>query len=406
MRILFLTSRLPFPPIGGDKIRTYNFLKYLKTKHEICLISFIESKYELQFISAYKYCYDKIITLKLPKFQSYKNCLKGLISYLPLQVHYYYSKRMSKIVENELSKGYDVIFCHLIRMAQYLTEDNKIYKIVDLTDAISLNYFRSQKFRKSIFFLINSLETKRVFDYEINIINKSDLSLLISEIDANFLSKQANKNKIKIVSNGVDLQQFNFYTGSYDKNKIVFVGNMRTFPNTDAVIFFIKKILPIIKKIKPNLRFYVIGNQPTKKVRKFHNGKDIFVSGYVDSIIPYIQDAVVMVAPMRTGSGIQNKILEAFALGIPVVTTPIGAEGLDGSVLNIGNTPEEFAYLVLNLIDNSEIRKTQSIICRKYIEKNFSWQDSLSKLDLYLNNGKFILRNESYHQGKYKQWKS
>src|SRR3990172_5837863 len=133
MKILFLTSRLPFPPLGGDKVRTFHFIKHLSAKHDLTIISFVENENELSCLDGFKQYYKKIIPIKLPKYRSYWNCLIGLLSGSPLQVHYYYSKRMQQAVVNELNTGYDFIFCHLIRMVQYLPDKSNIHKIIDFT---------------------------------------------------------------------------------------------------------------------------------------------------------------------------------------------------------------------------------------------------------------------------------
>lgn len=381
MRILFLTSRFPFPPVGGDKLRTFNFIKYLKNKHQLTLVSFIENESELDAVPSFHQYFDKLITIKLPKVVSYVHSFSGLFSSRPLQIHYYYSKKMKKAIREELKEGYDVIFSHLIRMAQYLPEDPAIHKVIDFTDAMSLNYLRSKKYRKGLFSLINFIEAERVLKYELGAIEKADISIFISEIDANCLKNSRNQHKIKIVANGVDFERFSFYQGSYDENQLSFVGNMRTFPNTDAAIYFVREIFPRLQKLKPALKFYIVGTEPNRAVARLHNGKNVFVTGFVDSVIPYITNSVAFVAPMRVGAGVQNKILEAMALGTPIVTTSIGAEGLDGNMLLIGNTAEEITQHVLKLIENQEYRKEKAARGREYIEKNFRWEEVLSKLD-------------------------
>ncbi|MGD9897510.1 MAG: glycosyltransferase [Calditrichaceae bacterium] len=381
MKILFLTSRLPFPPIGGDKLRTFNFLRYLKQKYEVTLISFIENETELQNISEYRKYYDKLISVTLPKVNSYKNSFIGLFSSKPLQVHYYNSDKMRKVMENELKNGYDAVFCHLIRMAQYLPESKNIRKVVDFTDAISLNYERSKQFRKGLFSIINYVEAKRVYHYEQSVIKKSYRSIFISDIDADFLRNDQNTDKINIVANGVDLDMFQFYAGAYKPNQICFVGNMRTFPNTDAVNYFVKEVFPILKRVNKELKFYIVGNEPPAEIRNLHNAKDIIVTGFVESVIPHITNSAVLVAPMRVGAGIQNKILEAMALGTPVVTTTIGAEGLNNDMALIGDTPEELSDKILSILNDRELRRDKARAAREYIEKNFRWEKVFKDLE-------------------------
>lgn len=381
MKILFLTSRLPFPPVGGDKLRTFNFIKHLSRKHEVTLLSFIETEEELKNIDDYKKYYSKLITIKLPKLSSYINCLVGIISNKPLQIFYYQSNDMRNAVQQELLNSYDTIFCHLIRMSQYMPNNNSIHKVVDFTDAISLNYERSKSYRKGLFSIINHIEAKRVKQYENTILNKTDIAIFISEVDANFLKTDYSKDKIKIVENGVELDKFQYYDGNYEKNQIVFVGNMRTFPNTDAVLFFYEQILPLIKHRRPKIKFFIVGTEPNQKVKKLHNGKDVIVTGFVDSVIPYLNNSSVFIAPMRVGAGVQNKILEALAVGTPVVTSSIGAEGLKKSVLTIADTPEKFAEKIVTLSEDKDCRREKALNGRNYIEQNYSWRNVLSKLD-------------------------
>lgn len=384
MKILFLTSRLPFPPIGGDKLRTYNFLKYLNKYHEITLMTFVESKKELESVASYSECYDKIITVILPKTISYIKSLRGIFSKKPIQVFYYQSGKMKNTIKNELNNGYDIVFAHLLRMAQYIPENDNIRKIIDFTDAISLNYQRSRYYRKGFFSIINYIESNRLLPYEVKEIIKSDISIFISESDANYLRNIQTTPKLQIIQNGVDLDNLKFNTGSYSGNRICFVGNMRTFPNSDAVLYFVNSVLPLIKSQIPDIQFFIVGVEPSKKIINLHDGKNVFVTGFVESVIPFITKSAVLVAPMRVGAGVQNKILEAMALGTPVVTTSIGAEGLDENKLTIGNTPDEISHKIIELIENKQLRKDKSLMGREYIENNFQWDRVLKELDSYL----------------------
>lgn len=383
-RVLFLTSRLPFPPIGGDKLRTFNFIKCLKRNHHLTLLSFIEHESELDCIQEYNDYFDEIKTVTLSPKSSYFKSFLGLFSPEPLQIHYYKSEKMQALVAEELAAGFDAVFCHLIRMAQYLPDNDDINKVVDFTDAISLNYSRSKQYRTGMFSLINNIEAKRVYKYELDIIDRANTSIFISPIDAEFLKNDKNHHKVKVVANGVDFEKFPFYNRGYDRNQIVFVGNMRTFPNTDAVLYFANDVLPLLEKESPDVRFYIVGNEPNKKVLALHDGKKIFVTGFVDSTIPYVTNSAALIAPMRVGAGVQNKILEAMSLGTPVVTTSIGAEGLEKKQLTVADSPEKIAEKLLELMVNETKREAKAVSGRAYIEKSFCWENVLKNLDTYI----------------------
>jgi sugar transferase (PEP-CTERM/EpsH1 system associated) len=385
VKVLFLTSRLPFPPVGGDKLRTFNFVKYIGERHDLDLVSFIEDERELEDISSYRRYYRNLITVKLSKTRSYLNCLRGIASAEPLQVHYYSSRRMREVVAKELRNDYDVVFSHLIRMAQYLPKDGPPYRVIDFTDALSLYHNRSRYFRKGWTSLVNWIEAKRVMPYERESMRRADLSVFVSAPDADHLRAVNPHSRIEVVANGVDFDQFEFSPAGHDPNQIVFLGNMRTFPNTDAVLFFSREVFPLVKRRNSEARFVIVGNEPSKDVRGLHNGRDIVVTGYVDSVIPYLKGAAVLVAPMRACAGIQNKILEALAVGTPVVATSLCAEGFDRSVVRVADTPEAIAAATLHLMENGAERTALSIAGRKYVETHFSWERALEHLGALLN---------------------
>jgi sugar transferase (PEP-CTERM/EpsH1 system associated) len=387
VNVLFLTSRLPFPPIGGDRLRTFNFVKHLGQRHRLTIASFVEHEREREAAEPYLGLCDKLITVPLPRTKSYANCLRGLLSARPLQVHYYASPRMQAAVAEEMARQrYDVVICHLIRMAQYLPVDTSVHKVVDFTDAMSLFYTRSAPLRRTFALssLISSVESKRVLRYEHETMMKTDESIFISGVDADCFRSSGVTSRLGVVSNGVDLERFPFNPTDRDPNRIVFVGNMRTFANTDAVVFFVNSILPVIKRTRPEATFYIVGNQPSKEVRALHDGQSVFVTGLVDSVVPYLSRAVVQVAPMRACAGVQNKILEALAVGTPVVTTTIGAEGLDASLMAVADTPEEMARITLELMQDAEKRRRRALTGREYVEAHCTWSKCLESLDAVL----------------------
>jgi sugar transferase (PEP-CTERM/EpsH1 system associated) len=395
VNILFLTSRLPFPPIGGDRLRTFNFVRHLKKRHTVTIASFVENARDVQGLDEYAPYYDKLITVPLPKVKSHLNCLFGLFTRTPLQVHYYASSRMREAIRKELASGqYDVIVCHLVRMAQYLPPNGSVRKVIDFTDAISLYHRRSAAFRRGLSWpsIVNTIEANRVLPCEQEAMHNADLSLFISRIDADFLESTSGGARTAIVANGVDLDHFSYQGDGYDPNHIVFLGNMRTFPNTDAVRYFAHSVFPLIRQSRPDAVFTIVGNQPSRDVRELHDGKHIIVTGRVESVVPYLRDAAVTVAPMRACTGVQNKILEALAAGTPVVTTTMGAEGLDPAHLVIADTAREFARATLDLMADAGRRRELSRAGRAWVEAHSTWDAALTELDAALDQ---ILQNAS-----------
>lgn len=388
MKILFLTSRLPFPPIGGDRLRTFNFVKYLGARHAVTVVSFVENEREVENAAEHRDLYEKLITVPLPRAKSYLNCVAGVFSSRPLQVHYYRSSRMKAIVDAELaSNHYDIVVSHLIRMVQYLPFGGPPRTWIDFTDAISLYHARRSQLpgASSRWSAINWVEARRVGPYERAAMQKADHSIFISSVDAEWFSRSGD-GRIAVVPNGVDLDRFAFEAADYDPDRIVFLGNMRTFPNTDAALFFARDVLPLVRRERPGATFAIVGNQPPPAIRELHNGRDVIVTGAVDSVIPYLREAAVLVAPMRACSGVQNKMLEALAVGTPVVTTSMGAEGLETGTMVIGNTPEEIARATVEVMNDRGRRQALSEAGRRYVETHCTWEQALSGLDTLMDD--------------------
>lgn len=389
MKILFLTARYPFPPIGGDKLRAYHFLRYLSSLgHEVHLFSLIDQPVKPTGIIKDEKIYF------LSKRKSYLNCLRGLLSSSPLQVWYYKSRGFRHEIDKAVEENnYDLIFCHLLRIAEYVKDVKHIPKVIDLTDAISLNYSRAVgnlwedvSFKK----IICAIERKRVLSYEGRILNSFDKSILVSLNDKKYLGQFFDVSNVEVIQNGVDLEYFSYFNGEYNKNKIVFIGNMRTVPNVDAAIYFAREVFPIIRKEVPKAEFFIVGSEPAKKVYNLASkSNNIYVTGFVEDVRTYLQSAAVSVSPMRYGAGIQNKILESMAVGTPVVSTSIGLEGINATPdkeIMVGDLPEIFAKRVLDFMRDSSLRKSVSTTGRMLVEKHYSWEKVLEKLNFLIND--------------------
>ncbi|MDA8170054.1 MAG: glycosyltransferase [Nitrospiraceae bacterium] len=388
MRILFLTSRYPFPPIGGDKLRAFHFIGHMmRLGHEVHLLSLTGNG------SPGACTRGKVVPV--PRWKSWLGSLRGLLfsRKKPLQVWYFRSGEFGREVLKALTGNRcDLIFCHLIRTAQYVMDlPLDIPKIIDLTDAISLNYERvSQGLRNGVSFkkLLYTLEKNRVLRYEGNVLEKFDRSVLISREDRDYLGRFHDVSKASVIGNGVDTDFFPFHNGRYDAKTVVFAGNMRTLPNSDAALYFAEKVFPLVKKSVPDARFIIAGAGPSKKIKRLQE-KDgnIHVTGKVEDIRPFLRAAAVSAAPMRYGAGVQNKILESMALGTPVAASSIGLEGLEAEPdkeILVGDTPWALAERVVALMRDRGLRKKLSLASRGLIEARYSWDRAFEGLDTLL----------------------
>jgi polysaccharide biosynthesis protein PslH len=379
MNILFITSRIPFPPFRGDKVRTFRILKALHDYgHEITLVSFVSSNNETKYQNNLQQYCKQIILVKLTPFKSIINCIFGIRSLLPFQILFFRSLLMKKTIDSLLkTETFDLVHIHLIRMVEYVKDYKDIIRVIDLTDAGSLYLTRFLEYEKlGIKKILLSIELKRLRAYEVNI-RYFQNNLVCSEKDKNVLLCAVPDATISIINNGIDLTQIKeSYVYSANNKRIIFTGNLTYFPNIDAIKYFVKEIFPMVLENEPDSMFYIVGQNPPRAIRKLMS-KNIIVTGFVGDIIREYLKSSIAVAPIRFGAGSQFKILEALAIGLPVVTTSIAAEGINsvnGEEVLTANNPKEFATAILQLFHDSGLRNKLSSMGKEMIRKKYSME--------------------------------
>jgi polysaccharide biosynthesis protein PslH len=387
LKILFLANRVPYPPYRGDKLKIYNLAKRLCGKHELHLLTFAQHKEELEYKKELEQIFTSVTLIYLPKWQSALNCLKGVFDSMPFQVHYFQSAAMRKALKLTLDKHtFDAIHVQHLRMSPYLTDRQQLPRILDLPDAFSLYWERRQAMKRGIAKTIfEKIEGGRVLQYE-KILKTYNMSLVCSTEDLNYLKHKHHVDNIKLLPNGVDLDIFK--AGGHDyaaNNTLLFTGNMDYAPNIDAVVYFVQEILPIIKAAKPEVKFVIAGQRPVKKVLELENDY-IEVTGFIKELAPVYNSASVVVAPLRFGAGTQNKVLEAMAMGVPVVCSNIGFAGLgiesgEGAIMH--KDPKEFAEAVIQLLSSETKRKEVGEKGVQVIRSRFGWDAIALQLESY-----------------------
>ena len=409
MRILFLCLRCPYPPQRGDRIRSYNFIKQLSKRHDITLVFFAESESDIEAVKHLQPFCERVEWVKFsPSFASINTAIHCL-SRIPLQVHYWYSPQMQRKINQLLAEeNFQLIHAQLFRMGQYVIKTEGIAKVLDLCDSLALNLSRRAELDCTPKRFLVKLEEKRVRRYEVEIMKAFDSGTVVAHFDRAYLLNQDNSLNLSVVPMGVDLKYFQPLKVNNDSNgadvtekqnmtltvqedfaddrskNLLFTGTMNYFPNSDAVIYFCNNVFPLIQKRYPDATFYIVGNHPTEQIRRLSDQRGVVVTGYVPDIRPYFEKASVFVAPLRAGSGIQTKNLEAMAMGIPIVTTSIGAMGLEAETdteLLIADTPETFAERVIHLIENPDIRQNLANAGRKRVEASYDWQVLVNRLE-------------------------
>ncbi|MFC1719020.1 glycosyltransferase, partial [Candidatus Poribacteria bacterium] len=360
MKILFLGLRFPYPPHRGDKIRTYNFLKSLSQRHSISFISFVHSDREARGIDQLREYCDQVRTVEFSSLKAYRNCLLFFSFGEPFQVTYWHSQEMQRQVDEMMSSDeFEIIHAQFFRMAQYVTKYTDHCKVLDSCDSYSLNLSRRARLDRGVLWPLLKVEANRVRIYETEIARWFDRVTLVSPQDRDHLLSVNGSVPASVVPMGVDLEYFQ-PDHKEDGPNLLFTGIMSYFPNRDAVTYFYHEIFPLIKNDIPNAKFYIVGNSPTKKVIKLMSDNDVVVTGRVEDVRPYFDSSAVFVCPLRSGSGMQTKLLEAMAMEVPVVTTSLGFEALEataGRDMIVANDAKGFAQEVIRLLKDKELRQ-------------------------------------------------
>ncbi|MBL4709312.1 MAG: glycosyltransferase [Flavobacteriales bacterium] len=327
MRIGILLSRFPYPLEKGDKLRAFHQIRELSKTNQIFLCAISDQKVDQKSIDQLKpYC-EEIKIIRLSKPIILWNLLFGLFfSKLPLQVAYFYKKSARKeLVNFFVNHKVDHIFCQLIRVSEYLKDLKSIPKTIDYMDVLSKGMERRIEKASPLLKPLIRIETKRLKKYEHFIFTAFQHQTIISEQDRDLII-HGNNHEIEIIRNGVD-QEF-FSPRDVDKKyDLVFTGNMSYPPNVDGVSFLVEKILPVIWEDNPNIKLVIAGANPNSRVQKLAQEK-VIVTGWVDDIREYYASARIFIAPMQIGTGLQNKLLEAMAMKIPCITSPLANNAL------------------------------------------------------------------------------
>lgn len=390
MKILFLANRVPYPPFRGDKLKIYNLAKRLCSSHELHLLTFAQSEEDWQHEEPLKEIFQSVTFIGLPKWRSAVNCLQGVFGSKPFQVHYFRSSAMHQAVRRVLEEHqFDAVHVQHLRMAQYLHRQQQLPRILDLPDAFSLYWQRKlENTRNALFRYFERIEQKRVYQYERQMLKRYNRVLVCSREDKAYLEREHSLNHLGLLPNGVDTSVFYPRAHDYSHNHtLLFTGNMDYGPNVDAVQYFAEQIFPLVQQQFPAVRFVIAGQRPVPKVTALAN-EAVKVTGFIPDLSVQYNEASVVVAPLRFGAGTQNKVLEAMAMGIPVVCSHIGFEGLgiangEGAIME--TDAETFAQSIIRLLADETLRRAVGTKGTQVIASSFSWDKIAKLLDNYFN---------------------
>jgi sugar transferase (PEP-CTERM/EpsH1 system associated) len=396
--LLYLVHRLPYPPNKGDKVRSFHLLKHLAARHRVFLGTFIDDPEDEVHVARLRTWCAEVHAVRLDPRLARLRSLRGLLYRRALSVDYYNDAGMHRwVAELRARQNVDAVVVFSSPMAQYAGPQGRSMDasvLVDFVDVDSAKWAQYAGKHAWPMSWVYAREGRLLLDYERAVALQAKRSFFVTENETAIFRGLApeSAHRVDPVGNGVDADYFapdvqrGSPFGDVAGPAVVFTGAMDYWPNIDAVTWFADSILPQLHRQWPALRFYIVGRSPPPSVTALASDK-VIVTGTVPDVRPYLQHADVVVAPMRVARGVQNKILEAMAMGRPVVTTPACAAAIDardGVELQSASSETEFAEVIDRLLRGAEQATAVGAAGRRCVQRSYSWDAHLRGMDRYL----------------------
>lgn len=380
-RVLVMTSRVPWPLEKGDKLRMYHQLRAMRGKVHValCCLSY-KPVSEADRQALLEVC-DELHIIRLNRILMGLNLLRALFSDRPYQVHYFFQRRARKRVY-AIASAYepDHIYCQLIRAAEYVKHIHVCPKTLDYMDALGKGMERRASSARGLPKRFINAERKRLGNYENLVFDYFEHHTIISEQDRGFILHPQNKD-IQVVPNGVDTDYFKPAPHTKDVD-VLFLGNMNYPPNVDGASYLVEELLPLLREQRPDIRIMLAGANPHRRVKALEQ-PGVTVTGWMDDVREAYLRSKVFVAPMRLGTGLQNKLLEALSMELPCTTTSLAFRPLApgaAAVVTEANTSEAIAYAVLEQISAAEADPRTGATGRTFVQEHYSWAGRVAPL--------------------------
>ncbi|MCB0211239.1 MAG: glycosyltransferase [Anaerolineae bacterium] len=394
MRILLLTPQRPYPPHQGTTLRNFNLIKELAKRHSVSLLTFLEpDQNSTDHGPLLDFC-QQIETVPVPQ-RSTQNRLQQMITTSRPDMSWrlwspVFAERLARYLDDNT---FDVVEIEGIEMTPYLD----IIKAARPQPLIVYDAHNAEWILQKRAFLADIktparwvaalyswVQWRRLYRYEAEVLKQVDHTIAMSYPDKAALHEITSDVSITVVPNGVDLDAYRHFRGDPIHFDLIFTGKMDFRPNIDAALWFGQHVLPLIQTARPQTTFAIVGQRPHPRLDVLRDNPGITITGFVDDIRPYIAGATIYVVPLRVGGGTRLKIMEALAMGKPIVSTSVGAEGfpvVNGKELILADEPAAFAQAVVKLMSNPMRRLELGRTGRALAHANYGWETLVPRLE-------------------------
>lgn len=383
MRILMITDHIPYPPSSGTSIRNYNLLSRIAEEHDVWMVAFAKSEEDRDGVAyMLKFC-KGVETVEARRSGALERPLEAF-RYLflgrPIELRHYQSQELIEKIQCLTSKidfdVIDIIDSYMGLYLEALRPELRRRTVLTFIDVVFSTYDRISRLEPELPRKLRTwLYSRMMRRWEPYYVERFARCITVSEADRRLLLSSNPGLEIDVVPNGIDTKQYKPLPLSGGGPALLFVGNMEYRPNIDAMLYFCKDVFPRIRAVNPGVTLWITGLNPSQEIQDLADD-GIYVTGSVDDVRSFYEQCTVCVVPLRAGGGTRLKILEAMALGRPVVSTSIGCEGLgvvDGEHLFIADTPEQFAEKTLRLLDDHDLRQYIIGQARSLVVKHYDW---------------------------------
>jgi sugar transferase (PEP-CTERM/EpsH1 system associated) len=398
MRLLFLTHRIPFPPNKGDKIRSYNILVHLAKRHDVYLACLVDDEGDQRFAPEIERRVRRFVFDRIKPRMKKLLALRGLFRSRPITVGYFYSSTLQKQIDSIIDAvDIDAFVCSSSPMAEYLYRsrhaNGKIHRALRVMDMIDVDSSKWRQYAEQSRWWTSCIyryEAKHLADYEQRLAQNFDHVLVVSEQEKKVFPGGGDTPNLEAMSNGVDLEYFmpdRSATHAAARPTLVFTGAMDYLANIDGIKWFVESVFPRVQAAVPDVELLIVGSKPTQEIARLGRLRGVVVTGFVEDVRRYLARASVCIVPLRVARGIQNKVLEAMAMGKAVVCTPQAYEGIrampDKEIIVVEGA-EDFAAATIDLLGNRSRARQLGLAARRCVEKAYTWEENLSLLDRIL----------------------
>jgi sugar transferase (PEP-CTERM/EpsH1 system associated) len=385
MRIFYVAQRVPFPPDRGDKIATYNEVRHLSRAHEVHVFCTADGAEDMENVAGVEKFAASVTAVPVHGWWGRVRALLALFTGAPLSVAMMNERALHDAVAGaHAALRPDLIIVYSSNVAQYVERFAATVRIMQFADLDSLKWTRYAARSRPLMRWIYAIEGRRLLAYERRIAHSFSHSLVCTEAERRDFEAAIPGAPVSIVRNGVDLDVFRPGGTAKVSGRILFTGVMDYFPNVDAVTWFVADILPRVRDEMPEAHLVICGSRPLRAVRALAARPGVTVTGRVPDVRPYLQAAEIFVAPLRIARGIQNKVLEAMAMGLPVVASVDAWAGTAiprGEGIEVADHPADYVRHILRLLRDSVYRDSMATAARSAVERDYAWPAQMQLLD-------------------------